>query len=104
MSRNPFTISYPGFEMMINAQKPIVSMASIEPADTFLDHTHCRAICEEIGDRLREVLDRNTSRTPPNLQRLIDRLADLERESAPSIVPSFDELDPRIAWGILEPA
>jgi len=79
-------------------------MASIEPADTFLDHTHCRAICEAIGDRLPEVLDRNTSRTPPNLQRLIDRLADLERESAPSIVPSFDELDLRIAWGILEPA
>ena len=29
------------------------TMPSSDPADTLLDHAHCRAICDEIGDRLR---------------------------------------------------
>ena len=31
-----------------------------------LDHTHCRAICDEIGERLRESLGREAADMPPN--------------------------------------
>src|SRR4051794_4364056 len=54
-----------------------------------LDHSHCRAICEEIGERLRLLLKPTASDIPPRLRALMDRLADLDE--APSIVPSIDE-------------
>jgi hypothetical protein len=63
-----------------------------------LDHKHCRAICDEIGDRLRYVLKRETSEIPPRLLGLIDQLARLENDDlarlqpSPSIAPSIDEL------------
>jgi hypothetical protein len=62
-------------------------------ADSMLDHIHCRAICDEIGDRLRDVLGREASEIPPRLLMLVDKLAELEL--APSIVPSIDEMLPR---------
>jgi hypothetical protein len=55
-----------------------------------LDHIHCRAICDEIGDRLRDVLGREASVIPPRLIMLVDELAQLD--SGPSIVPSIDEM------------
>jgi hypothetical protein len=55
-----------------------------------LDHTHCRAICDEIGERLREVLQRNVTPTPAYLLALIEKLAELD--DAPSIVPSIGDL------------
>lgn len=55
-----------------------------------LDHTHCRAICDEIGDRLRQVLKPDALEVPQRLLGLLDRLAQLEQ--APSIVPSIDEI------------
>ena len=55
-----------------------------------LDHIHCRAICDEIGERLRDVLGRVALEIPPRLLVLIDKLARLDR--APSIVPSIDEM------------
>ena len=55
-----------------------------------IDHTHCRAICDEIGDRLRDVLGREASEIPPRLRALMDRLAQLEQ--SPSIAPSIDEM------------
>lgn len=55
-----------------------------------LDHIHCRAICDEIGERLREVLGREASEIPPRLLRLVDELARLDH--GPSIVPSLDEM------------
>ena len=57
-----------------------------------LDHVHCRAICDEIGERLREVLKREVPAMPSHLCRLIDRLAELESEPAPSIVLSMDDI------------
>jgi hypothetical protein len=64
-----------------------------------LDHTHCRAICDEIGERLREILGRETTEIPPRLLTLIDRLAQLD--DAPSIMSSIKEAtSPRY----LEPA
>ena len=55
-----------------------------------LDHTHCRAICDEIGDRLREVLKPEALEIPQRLRALLDRLA--QQELVPSIVPSLDEM------------
>ncbi len=55
-----------------------------------LDSTHCRAICDEIGERLRIVLDREASPLPPRLQLLMARL--IEQDLAPSIVPAIDEM------------
>jgi hypothetical protein len=54
-----------------------------------LDHAHCRAICEEIGERLRQVLKPEALEIPARLLALLDRLAELDE--APSIVPSIDE-------------
>jgi hypothetical protein len=59
-------------------------------AELMIDSTHCRAICDEIGDRLRDVFKREASEIPARLVRLIDQLAELE--GAPSIVPSIEEM------------
>jgi hypothetical protein len=61
-------------------------------ADTavVLDHLHCRAICDEIGDRLRYALAREASEIPPRLIALIDKLA--LSDETPSIVPSIEEM------------
>jgi hypothetical protein len=55
-----------------------------------LDHIHSRAICDEIGERLRIVLRREALEIPPHLVVLIDKFAEVDR--APSIVPSIDEM------------
>jgi hypothetical protein len=60
-----------------------------------IDHTHSRAICDEIADRLREFLRREPAELPPYLQQLVQRFAESEREVAPSIVPSLDDMMPR---------
>jgi hypothetical protein len=49
---------------------------------------HCRAIGEEIGERLRPVLTKELE-VPANLETRIDRLRALE-SSLPSIVPDMD--------------
>jgi hypothetical protein len=57
-----------------------------------IDHEHCRAICDEIADRLRIILNREVKELPPHLLILLNRLAESEREPAPSIVPSADDM------------
>ena len=57
-----------------------------------IDSGHCRAICDEIGDRLRILLDKDASAIPQRLQLLIDRLAELDGEQAPSIVPAMEDM------------
>jgi hypothetical protein len=66
-----------------------------------LDSTHCRAICDEIGARLHDVLRTDVSELPPRLQALLDKLARLEE--GPSIVPSLDELLLPLEPGLLAP-
>jgi hypothetical protein len=53
---------------------------------------HCRAICDEVGDRLRQYIDK--SPTAPS-QKILTLLRELElRElEAPSIVPSIEDMD-----------
>jgi hypothetical protein len=57
-----------------------------------IDSGHCRAICDEIGDRLRILLDKEPGEIPQRLRMLLDRLAELDGVPAPSIVPAMDEL------------
>jgi hypothetical protein len=57
-----------------------------------IDCEHCRAICDEIADRLRIILNREVTVLPPHLVMLLNRLVESEREPAPSIVPSMDDM------------
>ena len=57
-----------------------------------IDSLHCRAICDEIGERLQIILRPDAASLPPRLQILMDRLADQDRELAPSIVPDLDDM------------
>ncbi|MCP4618320.1 MAG: hypothetical protein GY844_18030 [Bradyrhizobium sp.] len=53
-----------------------------------IDSTHCRAICDEIGERLRIMLDREATALPVRLQVLMLRLAAQDLAGSPSIAPS----------------
>ena len=57
-----------------------------------LDHIHCRAICDEIGDRLREMMGRELADMPHDLRRLVDRLRELDDVPSPGIVPLIEDL------------
>jgi hypothetical protein len=57
-----------------------------------IDNAHCRAICEEIGWRLRAILVRESPTLPARLQWLMDRLAEQDLELSPSIAPSMDDM------------
>jgi hypothetical protein len=56
-----------------------------------IDSSHCRAICDEIGEHLRKILDREATALPPRLQLLLERLAEQDLVETPSIVPSIDD-------------
>jgi hypothetical protein len=60
-----------------------------------IDGLHCGAICEEIGYRLSRSLKTETSDLPPQLKLLLNRLRQQDREEAPSIVPSLDDMQLR---------
>lgn len=60
-----------------------------------LDSLHCQAICEEVGERLRILLDREAPELPQHLRSLLDRFAELDHVQAPSMVPAMDDL---AAW------
>jgi hypothetical protein len=70
-------------------------MSSRKALQLQLDSGHCRAICDEIGERLRTLLDRETDEVPQRLRMLMDRLAELDGDNAPSIVPAMDDM---IEW------
>jgi hypothetical protein len=58
-----------------------------------IDAVHLRAIRDEIGDRLHELLRRDASHDlPPRLKYLMAQLAEIDREVAPSIVPSIEDI------------
>jgi len=73
-------------------------MSATTGANPGIDDSHMRAICDEIGERLREMLRREQSGTlPARLQNLIAQLATADHEVAPSIAPSLDEMMSDIA-------
>jgi len=53
-----------------------------------IDHTHSRAICREIGERLQQYL-RAEAELPASMRKQVHRLQELEGES-PSIVPEME--------------
>jgi hypothetical protein len=58
-----------------------------------IDADHSRAICLEIGERLGELLRRDaSSELPPRLRHLMERLAEADRETSPSLVPSLEDM------------
>ena len=57
-----------------------------------IDELHSRAICEEIGERLRIAMKQSLS-LPPALARLMERLQELDHHDSPSIVPSAEPAD-----------
>lgn len=69
-------------------------MSNLKSLPPQLASEHCQAICEEVGERLRILLDRETSALPPRLLSLLHRLAELDHE-APSIVPALDDITVR---------
>ncbi|WP_076867167.1 hypothetical protein [Bradyrhizobium mercantei] len=52
---------------------------------------HARAICEEIGERLRYALRGDYADLPPRLRELMDELS-LQDCEAPSLVPTMAEM------------
>jgi hypothetical protein len=72
-------------------------MPSQKALPSQIDSGHCRAICDEIGDRLRILLDREAGEIPQQLRLLLGRFAELDGGQAPSIVPAMDEMT---VWSI----
>jgi hypothetical protein len=64
-------------------------------ANIQMDEEHSRAICAEIGDRLRIALGAPAP-IPPHLARLIARLDELDEHDSPSIVPSIEGVSPTL--------
>lgn len=73
------------------------------PGQVSLNSKHCRAICNEIGERLRHILKPDASELPPRLTRLMTRLEEQDR-AAPPIVPSIEEMQWRTTAGIAKSA
>jgi hypothetical protein len=92
----PFTCLEPDRELLNPSWMLLdLVMSKKNAADIRIDPIHSRAICDEIGERLRQVLTRESVGLPPRLQLLVDRLAELDGAAAPSIVPSFEDMLPR---------
>jgi len=66
-------------------------MSSQKASPPQIDSGHCRAICDEIGDRLRILLNKESGELPQHLRLLMGRLAELDSSQAPSIVPAMDD-------------
>ena len=67
-------------------------MSNKSDANIKIDSAHSRAICDEIGYRLGVVLRREATVLPPFLQSLVARLAEMEGNVAPSIVPCLEDM------------
>jgi hypothetical protein len=58
--------------------------------DVRLDRIHSEAVREGIGERLRDTTNGSMPDMSDNLRDLIAQLPELDRESAPSLVPDID--------------
>ena len=68
-------------------------MLTMTEAGLQIDTIRARAICDEIGERLRTVLRRDAGQDlPPRLRDLMEQLAKADDEASPSIVPSLDDM------------
>jgi hypothetical protein len=55
-----------------------------------IDQVHARAICAEIGERLRQALSKDEAELPDSLEARLDRLREQDADYSPSIVPPMD--------------
>jgi len=55
-----------------------------------IDEVHSRAICTEIGERLRAMLPRSQTELPASIETRLNRLRELDDDYSPSIVPPMD--------------
>jgi hypothetical protein len=58
--------------------------------DVHLDHPHSEAVCQGIGERLRDALNREPPDMSQRLRELIARLPELDGETAPSLIPAME--------------
>lgn len=58
--------------------------------DVHLDHIHCEAVRQGIGEKLRDTLSRESPDMTQRLRALMARLPELDGEKAPSLVPEID--------------
>jgi hypothetical protein len=54
-----------------------------------IDLAHSRAMCTEIGERLREILARDQTKLPAQIENPLSRLRELDDDDSPAIVPSI---------------
>jgi hypothetical protein len=76
----------------------------VDHQNLHLDHTHCRAICDEIGERLREIMGQESANIPLSLRRFIGQLDELEYVPSPGIVPLIEDMQDSTISAVLEPA
>lgn len=62
----------------------------LNAADVHLDHIHCEAVWQGIGEKLRDALNRESPDMSQRLRALIARLPELDGEKAPSLVPEME--------------
>ena len=62
----------------------------LNAADIHLDHIHCEAVRQSIGEQLRDALNRESPDMSQRLRALIARLPELDGEKAPSLVPEME--------------
>lgn len=56
-----------------------------------LDHRHAFAVCQGVGERLRDAMDREHIDVSSRLSAMIARLPELDTEDSPSLVPSISD-------------
>jgi hypothetical protein len=68
-----------------------------------IDSEHCRAICDEVGYRLRSILGQDVQKLPAYLLQLLSRLEDQEAcMPSPSIVPSTEDMHWQLTANVYE--
>ncbi len=64
------------------------STANSANKDVRIDHSTSLAVCNGIGERLRDLMRPGAGHLPPRLQQLMDQLQQID--DAPSIVPDMN--------------
>jgi hypothetical protein len=92
-NRAQFTHLEPGQEPIEpKLNLPESAMLNDSVTNIKIDSVHSRAICDEIGYRLGVALRRDATDLPAFLQSLVARLAELDGNVAPSIVPCLEDM------------
>lgn len=86
----------------LNQIRMVTAMTSLIAHDTFIsnatnaeiriDRSTSLAVCNGIGERLRDLMRPGAGHLPPRLQQLMDQLQRID--DAPSIVPDLNTADP----------